>query len=295
MHQTLHTGFLPAPSFIRKLVFLISFTSVIVALFSNYLPIPPEFFLALSATGLRELYFWQPFTYIFIHSMGGGIGLPMIINLFFNMFILWRLGPVVYEHVGKASFLRLFFLSALFSGMSVTVVLYFFPYPQLPLVGCSPSIYALMLVWAVLYREAEVLLFATWPLKVMNLVLALIAINVLIDISQMHFVGLLATLSGAAFGYFYALSKWSFYRPTAFTAYLVRFAVYLRSVRAFFSKRKASNIEKIFDFQTGHSIADDELFLDQVLEKISKEGQAALSAGEKKRLDQISSRKRQGN
>src|SRR5579863_5779182 len=66
-------------------------------------------YLALSDQGLRQGYVWQLLTFQFLHSG--------ILHLFSNLIGLWFFGRFVEDRLGKAHFLKLYFLSGVAGGL----------------------------------------------------------------------------------------------------------------------------------------------------------------------------------
>ncbi len=227
-----------------------------------------EFF-SLSLHGVSHLYFWQPFSYLFVLQPYGGLNSAFFLSLLFFGVIIWSLGSVLLSALGQRAFLGLYFLSGIGSGLLATAVMAITHTPQI-LSGPESSIFALISLWALLYPEMEVLFLFTVRLKAKWIFLTLIGVTVLTSFSQLDYVGLSNKMAGALCGYLYG--SFRFGRRTKTDE---------RPPRA-----------KIYDIRTRAPIVNEDAFVDQMLEKISKSGEASLTPQERNRLSKISSRKR---
>ncbi len=72
--------------------------------------------------------FWRPFTYMWLHNIGG-----MPLHLLMNMFMLWMFGSEIAEHWGEKRFLRYYVTCGVGAGLLIATV------PYLPgLAGWTP-------------------------------------------------------------------------------------------------------------------------------------------------------------
>ncbi|MEE9373019.1 MAG: rhomboid family intramembrane serine protease [Saprospiraceae bacterium] len=164
--------------------------NVIVFIAVNLLPFPGirQYFVLYhpSSDAFRPI---QLFTHMFMH---GGVQ-----HIFFNMLMLYFLGPQVERHLGEKKFLLLY----IFSGIGALLVhLLLVPYGSM--VGASGAIYGVMAGFAFLFPNTQLmLLFPPIPVKAKYLVVGIIAIDLFSGISATqsgiaHF----AHLGGAIFG-----------------------------------------------------------------------------------------------
>ncbi|MGK0183459.1 MAG: membrane associated rhomboid family serine protease [Halioglobus sp.] len=252
--------------------------------------------LSLSWNGFQSYFIWQAFTYMFVNSAGGGISGFFFIQLLFNLLILWFIGSALVEELGKKSFLRLFFLSGICAGFSALMVMGLTTTP-FHLAGCTSSIFALLIVWSMLFPEIEILLFLTFPAQAKWVIWGIIGIDILLNISSAHYVYLAAHLTGVACGYFYALLACNLQSPFpvthGFDNWVNSFGDRLRQRRdetEQMTQQFYQNI-KVFDFKTGEAVIEDDEFVDIMLSKISMYGEASLTWKERRRLGKISQKK----
>ncbi|MBE0596386.1 MAG: rhomboid family intramembrane serine protease [Desulfuromonadales bacterium] len=89
---------------------------------------------------LGEGQWWRCITYAFMH---GGL-----IHLAFNMVVLYQIGPLLENEVGKARFIFLYVLAA----VTGTIAGYFW-HPMVPVVGASGSLFGLIGFAALYYHR----------------------------------------------------------------------------------------------------------------------------------------------
>jgi len=291
----------PSPKPIKNLIIIISIISLLSALFDNLAVhlwgFPgPQRLLSISSYGLQNIFLWQPLTYMFIQPTLHGISLGFILNLFFDMMILLLAGSEILKKFGTKSFFRMFFSIGIISGIAAYVTIYAIGSNSF-IAGCTPPIYALLIAWAMIFPEQEIMLFMTLPVKIKWLVVGLFCMHLLIDVSQINIVHLITITTGMVSGYIYALIAWNLHGPFAATKSFENGIVACASkLRPLFYKETARNKQvhkhaKVFDFKTGKPIIDDDEFMDTMLAKISLHGEAKLASGERKRMKRISEQK----
>jgi membrane associated rhomboid family serine protease len=261
--------------------------------FSELMHIPgPQEWFSLSWWGMDRYLLWQPLSYLFIHPIArGGIGFSYFISLIFHLYILWVMGSDICQKVSEKAFTRLYLTTGVTSGL---ITLFLMPLigQYAVLAGPTASIIGLLICWAFLHPEQELLLFFLFPVKAKWLALGITGIAMLLSVSNLQFIYFFLYLPGALIGYLYALVGWGVHSPFP-TLYkpewaLIRFSQKLKS---FLPKGKnPSKKGKIVSIKTGEP-DDDEAFVDAMLEKISRYGEGSLTFSERKRMKSISERK----
>lgn len=144
---------------------------------------------------------YQLLTYGFVHEE--------FFHLFFNMLMLWMFGSMIERHFGSRQFWEFYLSGIVGAGLTTVVLAYTFGSiihlsPDIPTIGASGGIYAILMAAAMLFGNQEVFLFPfpfAMKLKYLVAVLGFIA-----------FVGALAGggrtaniahLGGLLFGYLY--------------------------------------------------------------------------------------------
>lgn len=256
----------------------------------NYLRL--EWILGLSQSGIDSFYIWQPFTYLFLqHVPSYGLTFGFLFYLALNVYILWILGAQIVERLGTAALLWIF----LGIGSAVGLItIQFMPY-NLPLVGPNASLMALFTIWTMLGPDFEVLLFFVFPVKARRLLAALLIGVMLISIAQMEISSLILTLASFMLAYFIGTMVWHLPGPFLWMRKIDQLN-YKLSHRVekllFHDEHETKSRHKIFDIRTGQPVLDDDEFIDAMLNKISLHGEEALSWLEKKRMNEISEKRR---
>ncbi|OGL43605.1 MAG: hypothetical protein A2W05_08500 [Candidatus Schekmanbacteria bacterium RBG_16_38_10] len=146
---------------------------------------------------IREFYFWQLFTYQFLH---GGL-----FHILFNMLALWMFGGDLERIWGAASFLKYYFLCAVGAGVCTVI---FLPTSMSPTIGASGAIYGILMAYGMLFPDRMVYLYFMFPIKVKHFVILMGAIALFSSMSASESgVAHIAHLGGMIFGYLY-LKNW---------------------------------------------------------------------------------------
>ena len=116
-------------------------------------------------TVVRYKMFWQVFTYMFVH---GGIS-----HLFFNQLGLVFFGLAVEKAIGSKEFTLFYLLTGTLSGLA-SFAAYFAAGARMfgvALVGSSGAIYAVLLLYAVVYPRSRIFIWGILPVPAPLLVL----------------------------------------------------------------------------------------------------------------------------
>ncbi len=263
----------------KRPIKVLLFTTIGVSLAAGLFP---ELYgwLPLSWAGIQKLYLWQFLTYIFIEP--GPISFSFFLQLTFNMYILWMFGSSLIERAHTKRFLLLYLGAAFLSGLPI------FIFPYATLLGSITPIYALLTAWVVLNPGSQLLLFFTLPFKAEWLILALIGVSLFIDISSAQWAMAASLTISSLYGYLFALIAWRQQSPFPF---LYPFE---RKILKFFEKRRHPSIQqpKIYDIKSGTPVLDDDQFMDAMLDRISRHGEGSLTPAEKKRMKEISEKRK---
>ena len=286
------------PKTILKLIVITCITALFAALtepvFAQIFGIPGlQTWLSLSWFGIHNYLFWQPLSYIFVENGGAqGITLSFLLSLAFDMYILWILGSDLLNAAGSKSFLLFYFLSSLTAALAALMMMGFIG--QYPIIaGPAAPLLAIFTVWTFLHSEAEIWIFFIFPVKAKWLFAAVITAILLVNISQLEWIYLTLYLSSILFGYLYAVLVWGFKGPFAFTEKFDR--LLMKMGNYLHTKQEIANPSKIFDFKTGKPLMSDDEFIDAMLAKISRKGESSLTRSERKRMEEISEKKRKNS
>jgi len=142
---------------------------------------------------VTRLFVWQIVTYMFLHA---GIS-----HILWNMLALWMFGMELERLWGTRRFLQFYFFCGTGAGVCVVLLNYMFGDPRIPTVGSSGAIYGLLLAWAVLWPDRQILFSFLIPIKVKYFVMIIGAIAFLNSFNAGSTVSDVAHLGGMLFGY----------------------------------------------------------------------------------------------
>lgn len=100
-------------------------------------------------------------------------------HLFFNMLVLYFLGPRLEARMGTKGFIGFYLLSGLTAGVAFCVWVLLAGTPRVSVLGASGSIYGIYAMWALLWPDEHLLLWGVIPIKVKWLMLILVGASVL--------------------------------------------------------------------------------------------------------------------
>ena len=153
---------------------------------------------------LHEFYFWQLFTYQFLH---GGL-----LHILFNMLAVWMFGCDLERRWGSSFFLRYYFITVIGGGILNTL---FVPNQAGPSIGASAGVYGILLAYGLIYPNRIVYFYFLFPIKMKHFVwiIGAIALYSSITASQGG-IAHLAHLGGMVFGYVYlrGLNPWEWFK-----------------------------------------------------------------------------------
>jgi membrane associated rhomboid family serine protease len=200
---------------------------------------------------------WQNLTYMFLHSNG--------FHLFSNMLGLFFIGLSVESRMGTKDFLAYFIICGL--GAAVATHIFGLMGYNNPIVGASGAYYGILYACYFYYPKAEIYLYFVFPVKLKWLLLFLVAIDFLMLFDPTSKVAHFAHLGGLITGIIYLK--------------------YAGSVKHWQHER-----QKQTEIKEHEQLEDIKLKVDDILEKISKDGMGSLTPKEKKFLEKSSKRYR---
>jgi membrane associated rhomboid family serine protease len=141
-------------------------------------------------------YVWQLLTYAFLHDPNS------ILHILFNMLFLYWFGREIEIVWGPRRFLAFYLTAAAFSALAFAAVHYFVWPLRAPCVGASGAIMALVMVYGLWWPNRTVLFMFLFPTRVWTFVLIVIGIEV-VSLLQTGDNGVanLAHLAGLLYGY----------------------------------------------------------------------------------------------
>ncbi len=162
---------------------------------------------------LFSFWFWQPFTYMFLHSQS-------VFHVLFNMLILWWFGSELELKWGSKFFLTYYLVCGV--GAALIYLLFVFAYSLItadplpllaPVVGASGAAFGLLLAYGILFGERVIYFMMMFPMKAKYfvLIIGLVELVTLLDSGFSSGVANLAHLGGLLSGYL-ALKYWTTWR-----------------------------------------------------------------------------------
>jgi membrane associated rhomboid family serine protease len=209
----------------------------------------------------------QLLTYGFMHDRNN------IFHVAFNMLFLWFCGREIEAIYGPREFLRVYLTLIVMSGLvwAVSVL----PNPQsLPLVGASGGVTGIMMLYTLHFPRRLIYIWGVLPVPVWAM-MAFFLIGDFMDTAKRlpgDYVAHIAHLAGALFGFIYFRSGWNLghFVPERWTEILKRPRL------------------KLHDPEPEEP--DLSRQVDQILEKIHRQGEASLTKKERQTLEEASRR-----
>ena len=150
---------------------------------------------------IKEFWFWQPVTYMFLHAKN-----PT--HILFNMLILWMFGVELERMWRTKFFVRYYFVTGVGAGL-VSVLVALLPFEptratfNANIIGASGALYGLLLAYALYFPNRPILMFLFFPVPAKYFVMILGAIAFVTSIEGGGTVAATTHLAGLAVGYIY--------------------------------------------------------------------------------------------
>ncbi len=219
---------------------------------------------------------WTWITYMFLHE---GFG-----HIFFNMVMLYFSGRILSDLLGEKRFLPTYILGGL-SGLFLFVLGYnIFPklYDQnfAIIYGASASVMAVFVATATYFPNYEVYLFGVFRVKLKWLAIVYVAVDFVALRGMSNVGGHLAHLGGAIYGFLYAKTL------AAGTDWSDVFNQLWSGILTLFKPKPAVRVvHRNTDSQNSRTnMAEKQVVIDSILDKINKSGYDSLTKGEKELL-----------
>ncbi|MCB2211749.1 rhomboid family intramembrane serine protease [bacterium] len=209
-------------------------------------------------------YIWQPVSYMFLH---GGF-----FHIFFNMFVLWMFGRTLETIWGPSRFLKYYFICGIGAGLLNALIT---PGSGIPIVGASGAIYGLLLAFGVLFPNQPIYLYFLFPVKAKYFVIGLVVIEFISGFNPASPVAHFAHLGGMLFGFVYL--QWP------------KWKLKMRSYRG--EQARKQHLKVVY--RQEDEVRKLQKEVDDLLDKINKQGLDALSTADKKRLEEASRKLRE--
>jgi membrane associated rhomboid family serine protease len=147
---------------------------------------------------LHHGWVWQILTHTVLHD---GFA-----HYFFNMFALWMFGPDIEEVRGPRYFFELYIVGGIGAALFSLAVSYskVFGHPDIPSVGASGAIFAVLMAFAMLFGERQIIVIPLpLAIKAKYYVIILIVVMLVLSLRGSNAVANEAHLGGLVFGYLF--------------------------------------------------------------------------------------------
>jgi membrane associated rhomboid family serine protease len=225
---------------------------------------------------------WRLISYAFCHGD--------LLHLAGNMWFLWMMGSQIEPIYGQREFLHFYLTGALLAGVG------FLGFEAVTggggyLLGASGAVMAVTMVCAMYYPSMKILFMFVIPIELRWLVPMYIVFDmypVLVQLGGAHaldHVAHSAHLAGLAYGFLYKRYDWRYTRLLAGWSW-PRFRRLVRTA----TTRKPDHVRIYEPPEAGVPTPDLKLRVDEILSKISAQGEASLTENEREILKEASRR-----
>lgn len=155
-------------------------------------------YLGMSLLGLRLHFYWQPITYMFVHSGWS--------HIIFNMLALFMFGIQIERTIGSWEFLLFYMICGILDGI-ISIILYQLLGYNTLLMGASGAIYAILLLYAVIFPRNKIFIWGIIPVSAPVLVAVYAVIEFVSQMFGRDNVAHLSHLSGFVLAWLYLLIR----------------------------------------------------------------------------------------
>ena len=264
----------PLTPMVKKIMIFNGVIFIVQQFFNIFSPGFFEQFFGLNHLGfIHEFKIWQIFTYMFLHGSW--------MHIFFNLIALWMFAGELEELWGGKLFLKYYLYSGLGAGLFIAFMNYisFNQYEMaVTTIGASGAIYALLLAYGLTWPDREVLLYFVFPVKIKYLVLGF---------GLIEFFGTLSNATGhgtniSHIGHFGGLVSGFFFMQRIKKENIKKRSQKIKEAK----EEERLHKEKILsDFKKMESRLKAKRIIDDLLDKIAREGMDSLTDDEKKLLE----------
>jgi rhomboid family protein len=208
---------------------------------------------------------WQLVTYMFLH---GGV-----MHVLLNMFYLVMFGSDLERWWGSREFVKYYFICGIGAGIIHVLTTYVFKLnPLIPTIGASGAVFGVLIAYGMAFPQRRILLWFVIPISARALVAiaAFIELAMTVEYRGGDGVARFAHLGGMLVGYIYLKQE---------------------TIAWWFKKWMGERRPARHRTRRDHD-ADLQATIDEILEKISREGMGSLSEEEKQLLHESAERAR---
>jgi membrane associated rhomboid family serine protease len=143
---------------------------------------------------LFPFYPWQLITYLFMH---GGF-----LHIFLNMFALWMFGMELENIWGSKKFFIYYMTCGIGAGLANLFIAPLFTNMNMPTIGASGAIYGVLVAFGMMFPERPIYIYFLFPIRAKYFVLIYMAIE-LLSVGSSNGIAHVAHLGGGVVGFIY--------------------------------------------------------------------------------------------
>ena len=233
---------------------------------------------------LNQWEVWRLLTYAFCHSPDD------VLHLVGNMLFLWLLGSQIEPIYGQREFLRFYLTAAVLSGLGYLIFQAAIDRPS-PMLGASGAVMAVTMVCAMYYPTLKIRLFLFIPIELRWLVVIYVIFDMfpllreLGGANPLNDVAHSAHLAGLLYGFLYKRFDLRYSRVTAGWDW-----PRLKRLVRTSSRRKPEGVRLFEPTEQNPPTPDLTRRVDEILAKISEQGESSLTENERDILKEASHR-----
>lgn len=239
---------------------------------------------------LFPFYPWQLITYMFMHAN--------FLHIFLNMFALWMFGMELENIWGSKKFFTYYMVCGIGAGLANLFIAPLFTTMNVPTIGASGSIYGVLVAFGLMFPDRPIYVYFLFPLKAKYLVIIYMGIE-LLSVGSATGIAHVAHLGGGLVGFLYIMLS---EKTDLASLFRINRRAKPRSTTASNIYRN-SYYDKYNYGSESDDVADAEYYInkdsknenevsqekiDEILDKISKEGYKNLTEEEKRILYEAS-------
>lgn len=225
---------------------------------------------------------WQLFSYMFIHAG--------FTHILFNMLALWMFGMELENTMGSRKFLLFYILCGLGGGLANLLVAPLFTSVG-PTVGASGAIYGVLLAFGMMFPDRLIFIYFFIPMKAKYFVLVYMALE-MFSVTSTDGIAHFAHLGGALVGFLFLITDGYQFGAGAGRATNIFTSTFSRRQSPpsgdDYTNVSDAHVYDIREHRRSGEEAELQKRIDEILDKISKDGYQSLTAEEKKLLFEAS-------
>jgi membrane associated rhomboid family serine protease len=214
--------------------------------------------------------FWTLLSYGFAHDPTN------ILHVGGNMFVLWIFGVDVERLYGRERFMRVYLSLVVSSGLAWLIIQAFSKTPA-PVIGASGAIMGIMVMYVLNFPNRVFLLYFVVPVPAWALGIVYIGMDIFGVLSPSDNTAHAAHIAGALFGLLYVRTGW--YLGALLPTRMPKWA-----------KLGGPKLRVRSEDDEPRTQREVQMRVDEILEKISREGESSLTPAERSELEELSRR-----